>query len=147
MQKTFLDFSWARDLYKGSVSSDIPEYSPVRIAHAVVTEGGQTLRMSGWPALGQSGIIGKGDSGVQITEALNHCRRTVEEAGATWDNVIHLMIYFTDRENFWRLGLPARSAFLAKHSKNGKMPCITSVGVPALMHPDMMVEVEATAVF
>lgn len=147
MQRTYYDFPWARDFYKGSVASHIPEYSPVRIAHAVVTEGGRTLRMSGWPAIGPNGIVGKGDSGIQITEALNHCLRTVEEAGATWNHVIHLLIYFTDRENFWRYGLPARSAFLAKHTTNGQTPCITAVGVPALMHPDMMIEVEATAVF
>jgi hypothetical protein len=27
------------------------------------------------------------------------------------------------------------------------MPCVTSVGVVNLMHPDMMIEIEATAVF
>ena len=147
MKKEYFYFPWAIEAYNGTNSVDIPEYAPVRIAHAVTVEGGKQLRMSGWPAIGKNGMVGKGDMGAQVTEALNHCLHTVEDAGGTWDNVIHLMIYFTDREAFWRYGLPARSAFLTKHAKSGNMPCITAVGVPALMHPDMLVEVEATAVF
>ena len=146
MEKQYHYFPWAIEAYQGSVGSHIPEYQPVKIAHAVVTEGGRTLRMSGWPAIGKDGIVGKGDMAKQVTEALNHCLRTVEDAGGTWDNVIHLMIYFTDREKFWRYGLPARSEFLNKQATTDNRPCITAVGVPALMHPDMLVEVEATAI-
>jgi enamine deaminase RidA (YjgF/YER057c/UK114 family) len=147
MKKEFLEFPDAVEAYRGSVASFIPEYSPVRIAHAVVVEGGRTLRMSGWPAISKDGIVGVGDMGVQMTAAMNHVLRTVEGAGATWDDIVHLTIYFTDREKFWREGVPARTAFIAQHSKRKQTPCITSVGVSALMHPDMLVEVEGTAVF
>ena len=147
MEKKFYEFPEAVEAYMGSVASFIPEYSPVRIAHAAVTTGGRTLRMSGWPAIGKKGIVGVGDMGQQMTAALTHCLRTVEVCGATWDDVIHLMIYFTDREKFWREGVPARSDFIQRHTKKKQTPCITSVGVSALMHPDMLIEVEATAVF
>jgi enamine deaminase RidA (YjgF/YER057c/UK114 family) len=147
MEKKYFEFPDAVEAYKGSVASAIPEYAPVRIAHAVVVQGGRLVRMSGWPAIGKNGIIGVGDMGEQITAALTHVLRTVEGVGATWDDIIHLMIYFTDREKFWRQGVPARSAFIAKHSKTKQTPCITSVGSSALMHPDMLVEVEATAMF
>jgi enamine deaminase RidA (YjgF/YER057c/UK114 family) len=147
MEKKFYEFSQAVEAYMGSVASFIPEYGTVRIAHAVVTQGGRTLRMSGWPAIGKRGIVGVGNMGQQMTEALTHVLRTVEDCGATWDDIIHLTIYFTDREKFWREGVPARSAFIAKHSKKKQTPCITSIGSSALMHPDMLIEVEATAVF
>jgi enamine deaminase RidA (YjgF/YER057c/UK114 family) len=147
MEKKYFEFPDAVEAYKGSVASAIPEYAPVRIAHAVVVQGGRLVRMSGWPAISKNGIIGVGDMGEQITAALTHVLRTVEGVGATWDDIIHLMIYFTDREKFWRQGVPARSAFIAKHSKTKQTPCITSVGSSALMHPDMLVEVEATAMF
>jgi len=147
MTKQFFEFADAVEAYKGSVASFIPEYTPVRIAHAVVTEGGRTLRMSGWPAISKNGIVGVGDMGEQMTAALTHVLRTVQGVGATWDDVVHLLIYFTDREKFWRQGVPARSAFIAKHSKGKQTPCITSIGASGLMHPDMLVEVEATAVF
>jgi enamine deaminase RidA (YjgF/YER057c/UK114 family) len=147
MDKQYFEFPEAVEAYMGSVASHIPEYAPVRIAHAVVTSGGRTLRMSGWPAIGKNGIIGVGDMSQQMTAALTHVLRTVEGCGATWDDIIHLTIYFTDREKFWREGVPARSSFIAKHSKTKQTPCITSIGSSALMHPDMLVEVEATAVF
>jgi hypothetical protein len=60
----------------------IPEYKPISIAHAVVTEGGKTLRMSGWPAVGPNGIIGRGDMRAQTLQAMDYVRQTVEAAGA-----------------------------------------------------------------
>jgi enamine deaminase RidA (YjgF/YER057c/UK114 family) len=147
MEKRFFEFPEAVEAYMGSVASKVPEYGPVRIAHAVVVQGGRMLRMSGWPAIGKNGIIGIGDMGEQMTAALSHVLRTAEGVGATWDDIVHLTIYFTDREKFWRQGVPARSAFIAKHSKTKQSPCITSIGSSALMLPDMLVEVEAMAVF
>jgi enamine deaminase RidA (YjgF/YER057c/UK114 family) len=71
----------------------------------------------------------------------------LEAAGAAWDDIVHMIFYYTDREQFWAKCIPARIEFFKKHSKTGKMPCVTSVGVTNLMHPDMMIEIEATAVF
>lgn len=119
----------------------------VGFAHAVVTEGGRTLRMSGYPAISKDGIVGKGDMGVQVVQALDHIKTTLEAAGATFDDVVHIIFYFTDRDQFWKKVVPARKEWFRKVSKTGQAPCITSVGVTALMHPDMMIEVEATAVF
>ena len=133
--------------YAGSLHNDIPEYKTVKIAHALVTKGGYTLRMSGYPAIGPQGIIGKGDMGVQTLQALEYVKRTVEAGGATWDDIVHMTFFFTDREKFHREAIPARVEFFARHAKGGLLPCITSIGVSALMHPDMLIEVEATAVW
>ena len=76
--------------YAGSLHNDIPEYRTVKIAHALVTKGGYTLRMSGYPAIGPQGIIGKGDMGVQTLQALEYVKRTVEAGGATWDDIVHM---------------------------------------------------------
>jgi enamine deaminase RidA (YjgF/YER057c/UK114 family) len=85
--------------------------------------------------------------GAQMTQALENVRLTLEEAGATIDDIVHYVFYFTDRESFWAEGLPARAAFFKKHSKTKDLPCVTSVMVAGLMTPDMMIEIEATAVF
>ena len=42
---------------------------------------------------------------------------------------------------------PARQAFIEQHSRTRRNPCITAIGTSGLMHPDMLVEIEATAVF
>jgi enamine deaminase RidA (YjgF/YER057c/UK114 family) len=133
--------------YAGSLHKDIPEYKPIRIAHAIVTRGGNTLRMSGYPAIGPDGIIGRGDMRVQTLQALEYVKRTVEAAGARWDDIVHMTFFFTDREKWHRDAIPARVEFFEKHSRTGELPCITSIGVASLMHPDMLIEIEATAVW
>lgn len=133
--------------YGGTLHKDIPEYKPIRIAHAIVTSGGNTLRMSGYPAIGPDGIIGKNDMRVQTLQALEYVKRTVEAGGGRWNDIVHMTFYFTDREKWHREAIPARVEFFAKHSPSGELPCITSIGVASLMHPDMLIEVEATAVW
>ena len=69
--------------YAGTLHKDIPEYKPVHIAHAIVTQGGNTLRMSGYPAIGPDGIIGKGNMHLQTLTALDYVKRTVEAAASS----------------------------------------------------------------
>lgn len=99
--------------------ADIPEYKPIKMAHAIVTEGGKTLGMSGFPTIGPNGIIGKGDMRVQILQALEYVMRTVAAAGATWDDIVHLKFFFVDREKWHREGIPARLAFFQKYARKG----------------------------
>ena len=50
-----------------------PEKSPQlwfgkrKLIHAVVAEGDKTLKMSGYPAISEKGVLGKGDMGLQTT--------------------------------------------------------------------------------
>lgn len=147
MEKRVITLPEVEKYYAGSLHRDIPEYQTIRIAHAIVTRGGNTLRMSGYPAIGPHGIVGKGDMHAQTLQALDYVRQTVEAAGATWDDIVHMLFYFTDREAFHRHALRARVEYFKKHSKSGELPCITSIGVASLMHADMLIEVEATAVW
>ena len=147
MEKRRIVLPEIEQFYAGSLHREIPEYQPIKIAHAIVTRGGNTLRMSGYPAIGPGGIIGKGDMRVQTLQALDYVKRTVEAAGATWDDIVHMTFFFTDREKWHREAIPARVAFFGRHSKSGELPCITSIGVAGLMHPDMLIEIEATAVW
>jgi enamine deaminase RidA (YjgF/YER057c/UK114 family) len=78
MEKRRIVLPEIEQFYKGTLHKDIPEYQPIRIAHAIVTKGGNTLRMSGYPAIGPDGIIGKGDMRVQTLQALEYVKRTVE---------------------------------------------------------------------
>ena len=147
MEKRRIVLPDVEQFYAASLHRDIPEYQPVKIAHAIVTRGGNTLRMSGYPAIGPNGIIGKGDMRMQTLTALEYVKRTVEAAGATWDDIVHMTFFFTDRDKWHREAIPARVEFFGKHCKTVELPCITSIGVAALMHADMLIEVEATAVW
>jgi len=149
MRRTDIYLPEVEKMYDATLLKILPDYGfgGRKLGHAVVTEGGKTLRMSGYPAISEKGIVGKGDMGIQTTQALELIKLTVERAGATWDDIIHFIFYFTDRQQFHEKALPARWEFFKKHSRKRLSPCITSIGVTALMHPDMMIEVEATAVF
>ena len=57
-----------------------------------------------------------------MTQALENVRMTVEEAGATVDDIVHYLFYFTDREQFWNRGIPSRAAFFNKYSKTKSCP-------------------------
>jgi enamine deaminase RidA (YjgF/YER057c/UK114 family) len=58
-----------------------------------------------------------------------------------------MTFFFTDREKWHREAIPARVEFFNEHSRTGELPCITSIGVATLMHPDMLIEIHATAVW
>jgi enamine deaminase RidA (YjgF/YER057c/UK114 family) len=58
-----------------------------------------------------------------------------------------LLFYFADRENGGGTRFPARTRFMQSDSKTGRSPYVTAIGVADLMHPDMLIEVEAIAVF
>lgn len=133
--------------YAATLTPTIPEYQGTQIAHGVISTGKKTLRMSGYPAIGAAGIIGRGDMRIQTLQALEYVRQTVETAGATWDDVIHIIFYFTDREAFHHHSVQARKEFFERYSTLKQFPCITAVGVMGLMHPDMLIEAEATAVW
>ena len=150
MKRTDINVPGVKEMYdKTLLGGPIPAYGfgGRGFAHAIVTEGGKTLRVSGFPAISMQGVVGKNDIGVQTTQALKHLLTTLEAAGASWDDIVHMTFYYTDRDQFWAKCIPARIEFFKKHSKTGQMPCVTSVGVTSLMHPDMMIEIEIVAVF
>ena len=72
MTNRFIQLPGMREVYMATLTPIIPEYKSISIAHGVVSEGGKTLRMSGWPAIGPQGIIGKGDMRVQTLQAMEY---------------------------------------------------------------------------
>jgi len=43
--------------------------------------------------------------------------------------IVHMIFYYTDRDQFWAKCIPTRIEFFKKHSKTGNMPCVTPVGL------------------
>jgi hypothetical protein len=73
--------------YAASLHRDIPEYQPIRIAHAIVTKGGNTLRMSGYPGDRPRRHHRQGrHARVRRCRRSATCKRTVEAGGGTWDD-------------------------------------------------------------
>ena len=82
------------------------------------------------------------DMAKQVTQSLDNLEIVLNQAGLTWANVTRLNYYTTDVAAFSR----AAPVFGPRLAAAGCKPASTLLGVAALFHPDIMIEIEATAV-
>ena len=82
------------------------------------------------------------DMAKQISQALDNLETVLKQAGLTLANVVRLNYYTTDMTAFFN----AASAFLPRLVASGCKPSSTLLGVASLFHPEIMIELEATAV-
>jgi 2-iminobutanoate/2-iminopropanoate deaminase len=117
-------------------------FEPAAYSQAVkVTEAKSILFIAGQVAYDKDGApLHRGDFRGQAREAFKAIKALVEAQGGTLDNVVKINTYVTDVR--YRADLvPVREEFFGK-----KGPASTLVQIPALAHPDWMIEVEAIAV-
>ncbi len=112
-----------------------------------IAQGSKLVFLAGQVARDADGNpVGTGDFAAQVEQAYLNVGRALTEIGGSFDDVAKLTIYVVDwsAEKYPLLGEGvARAA-----EKMGVDPLkpITLIGVSALGEPDLMVEVEATAV-
>jgi enamine deaminase RidA (YjgF/YER057c/UK114 family) len=96
---------------------------------------------------GQTSVDGDGtpqhadDMGAQVRLALDNLEAVLNEAGMTFANVVRLNIYTTDVDSF----LQHFGAIAERGGAAGVKPASTLLGVARLAFPELMVELEATA--
>ena len=83
-----------------------------------------------------------GDMAAQMNQALNNLETVLGHAGFKLSQVVRLNYYTRDVAAF----LQAASTFGPRLHAAGCQPASTLLGVAALFHPDILVEIEATAV-
>ncbi|MBN2466805.1 MAG: RidA family protein [Deltaproteobacteria bacterium] len=105
-------------------------------------EGGQSvIFVSGQSSISADGVVMHGDNfEAQVRLSFENLHAILQQAGASFDDVVKLVVYLVDISK-----LPIYGAAQAEFFK-GKMPAQTVVQVSALALPGMMVEVEAIAV-
>jgi len=97
---------------------------------------------------GQTSVDGEGrplhpgDMAKQIAQALDNLEKVLAQAGLELKNVVRLNYYTTDVSAFVQAG----AAFAPRLASAGCKPASTLLGVASLFHPDLMIEIEATAV-
>jgi enamine deaminase RidA (YjgF/YER057c/UK114 family) len=82
-----------------------------------------------------------GDMGAQVTLALDNIETVLRQAGADLSHVVRLSLYTTDVDallGVWQLITDRLAAA-------GGRPSTTLLGVNRLAFPDLLVELEATA--
>lgn len=121
----------------------VPIYRQVAVATGsrLVFIAGQIARDA------DGGKVGEGDLAAQVEQVYLNLHTALTGVGATFDDVVKLTVYLVD----WtpdKMGpfVEGVARATARLGIDPPLPPLTGIGVAALAEPDVLVEVEATAV-
>jgi enamine deaminase RidA (YjgF/YER057c/UK114 family) len=115
-----------------------------RYSHVVEITKGRLVLISGQVAFDKSGsLVGKGDMRAQTTQVFENLKAALDSVGATFNDVVKLNSFLVNMPE----NLPAYREVRAKYLADNKhQPTSTTVGVAALVTPDLLLEMEAEVV-
>jgi enamine deaminase RidA (YjgF/YER057c/UK114 family) len=113
-------------------------------SQAIEARGGQrVLYCAGQTSVdGEGNPLHPGNMEAQIGTALDNLETVLRHAGMSLTHVVRLNYYTTDIPAFFA----AAAALGSRLQAAGIQPAGTLLGVASLFHPDILVEIEATAV-
>ena len=112
-----------------------------RVGYCRALRAGDRIFVTGTVAVEPDGSVhAPGDGYRQATRALEIIRGAIAELGALPEHVTRTRMFVTDIERWEEFG-EAHARFFGAHR-----PTTTMVEVRRLMHPDMLIEIEADAV-
>jgi enamine deaminase RidA (YjgF/YER057c/UK114 family) len=121
-----------------NISSGAP-WEPV-VGYSRAVRAGDYVHVSGTTATDAAGqLVGAGDPGKQTEQALANIAAALERAGASMADVVRTRIFVVDIDQWEAIGRAHGKVFGAIR------PCATMVEVRRLIHPEMLVEIEADA--
>lgn len=102
---------------------------------------GNLIEVTGTVASGDDGkVVGKDDAYAQTKYIYQKIEDVLKRAGATMKDVVRVRMFVTDISRWQEYG-KAHSEFFKKIR-----PCNTMVEVNALIEPEYLIEIEATAI-
>ena len=112
-----------------------------KVGYCRATRSGNHVAVSGTAAVGEDGeVVGKNDPYAQAQRCLEILIGALEACGASVETVLRTRIFVTDIEQWPDVGRAHAEVFGASP------PATSMVEVSRLIHPDMLVEIEADAV-
>lgn len=121
-----------------NISSGAPWEDIIGYSRAVRI--GNIIEVAGTTATNGDEHVAVGDSYGQTRFILQKIEKAIQEAGATLQDVVRTRIYVTDISQWESIGRAHGEFF------NQIKPASTMVEIKALIHPDLLVEIEATAI-
>ena len=101
---------------------------------------GNKIEVSGTTASEDDKVIGVGDVTLQTEYIIKKIEHTLVEAGFSLKDVVRTRIFMTD------ISLWEEVAKVHSYLFEDVMPASTLVEVSNLIHPDLLIEIEATAI-
>ena len=101
---------------------------------------GNTIEVSGTTASEGDKVIGVGDVTLQAEYIIKKIEHTLVEAGFSLKDVVRTRIFMTDISHWEEV------AKVHSYLFEDVMPACTLVEVSNLIHPDLLIEIEATAI-
>ena len=110
------------------------------VGYSRVVVVGDSAWVAGTTATVDGTVVHPGDAGAQTRVALQSIERALTDAGFTLGDVVRTRMYVTDTSRWEEVGRVHGEVF------GDVRPATAMIGVAALLHPEMLVEVEADAV-
>jgi enamine deaminase RidA (YjgF/YER057c/UK114 family) len=115
--------------------------APTGYSHAVELPAGRLVWTSGQVAFDtERNVVGVGDWEAQTRQVFENLTRALKAAGAGWPDVVKLTSFVVDVAE-----LPTIRAVRDEFVDTANPPTSSLVRVAGLVHPDLLIEVEAVA--
>jgi reactive intermediate/imine deaminase len=115
---------------------------PSGYTHVVESTGSRTVYISGQIALdAQGNLVGAGDMAAQAEQVFVNLRAALAAANASFDDLVKLTYYLVDISR-----IQAVRDVRDRYIDAARYPASTAVEVRRLVHPDLLLEIDAVAV-
>lgn len=111
------------------------------VGYSRMVKMGNIIEVTGTVAVNEAGeVVGKNNAFEQTKFIIQKIETNLARAGATLKDVVRTRMFVTDISRWEEYGKAHGEAF-------GKIkPCTSMIGVTALIEPDYLIEIEATAI-
>jgi enamine deaminase RidA (YjgF/YER057c/UK114 family) len=116
--------------------------SPVFSQGIVIPAGARTLIIGGQNGVDDKGQLVSKDLAGQTTKAVDNLIKVLETAGGTIENLVRVGIYLKGDIDIQ----PGFEAWMQRWGQRPNPPTVVAMRVAGLATPDVLVEIEATAV-
>jgi len=120
----------------------LPDAAAMGYSQITTSAPGTLIQMSGQVAWSRDGAPVPADIAEQAKRAMDNVKAGLEAAGAGIGDITLARLYVVnlDPEKMAAAAAPLMEFF------GGQAPCVTAIGVTSLAAPDLLIEIEVTAV-